>query len=75
MTRFLKRYTTIPVPHILHYGMTKESPDELRPFIIIEYIEHQYDLVDALNTPGIPDDKRPILDPQISEERLKFAYS
>ncbi|RLL93411.1 hypothetical protein CFD26_100911 [Aspergillus turcosus] len=58
------------MPHILHYGMTKDSPDELGPFIIMEYIEHEYDLVDALNTPGIPDDERPILDPQISEERL-----
>lgn len=61
VTRFLERYTIILVPHILHCGMTKESPDELGPFIIMEYIEHQYDLVDALNTPGIPDNKRLIL--------------
>lgn len=25
--------------------MTKDSPDELGPFIIMEYIEHEYDLV------------------------------
>ncbi|KAF4210543.1 hypothetical protein CNMCM8980_004023 [Aspergillus fumigatiaffinis] len=72
--RFLERHTSIQVPHILHYRMTKESPDVLGPFIIMEYIEHEYDLVDALNTPAIPDDERPILDPQISEERLIFAY-
>ncbi|KAF7176369.1 hypothetical protein CNMCM7691_002498 [Aspergillus felis] len=40
----------------------------------MEYIDDDYDLVDALNTPGIPDDERPILDPQISEEQLMFAY-
>ncbi|KAF4151187.1 hypothetical protein CNMCM6069_004357 [Aspergillus lentulus] len=72
--RFLEFHTSVPVPQILHYGMPKESPDELGPFIIIEYIEHEYDFVDALNTPEIPDDERPILDPQISEERLTFAY-
>ncbi|KAF4158940.1 hypothetical protein CNMCM6936_004730 [Aspergillus lentulus] len=72
--RFLEFPTSIPVPHILHYGMAKESPDELGSFIIMEYIEHEYDFVDALNTPGIPDDERPILDPQLSEERLIFAY-
>jgi hypothetical protein len=72
--RFLERHTNIAVPHILHYGMTKECPDELGPFIIMEYIEHDHDLVDALNTPGIPDDERPILDPNVSEERLVFAY-
>lgn len=74
VARFLERHTTIPVPHILHYGMTKESPDELGPFIIMEYVEHEYDLVDALNTPGIPVHERPVLDNQISEERLTFAY-
>lgn len=71
---FLKRHTTVPVPYILYYSMTKDSLDELGPFIIMEYIEHEYDLVDALNTPGIPDDERPILDPQIPEERLMSAY-
>lgn len=72
--RFLEFHTSIPVPHILHYGMAKERPDELGPFIIREYVEDEYDLVDALNSPGIPNDERPILDPQISEERLTFAY-
>ncbi|KAH1349604.1 hypothetical protein KXV50_009388 [Aspergillus fumigatus] len=72
--RFLEFHTSIPVPHILRYGMAEESPDELGPFIIMEYIDHKYDLVDALNTPGIPDDERPMLDPQIAEERLIFAY-
>ncbi|KAH1350474.1 hypothetical protein KXX63_003911 [Aspergillus fumigatus] len=72
--RFLEFHTSIPVPHILRYGMAEESPDELGPFIIMEYIDHKYDLIDALNTPGIPDDERPMLDAQIAEERLIFAY-
>jgi aminoglycoside phosphotransferase (APT) family kinase protein len=61
--RFLQYHTNIPVPHILHYGMTEESPDDLGPFIIMEYIEHEYDLVDALNTPGHTRSRTPDLEP------------
>ncbi|KAL1970105.1 hypothetical protein VTN77DRAFT_6510 [Rasamsonia byssochlamydoides] len=71
--RFLEHHTNIPVPHALHHGMTEESSDGLGPVIIMEYIEHDYDLVDALNTPGISDHERPILDPQISEDQLESA--
>ncbi|MCJ1250950.1 hypothetical protein MMC30_008179 [Trapelia coarctata] len=73
--RFIERNTTVPVPHVFHYGTTDESPYNLGPFIIMEYIEHAFDLVDALNKPGLSLDDRPILDPQISRERLEFVYS
>jgi len=73
--RFIKKNTTIPVPHVYHYGMTDESAYGLGPFMIMEYIEHAIDLVDALNKPGLTLDGRPILDPQISSERLEFVYS
>ncbi|KAI4126794.1 MAG: hypothetical protein LQ347_004831 [Umbilicaria vellea] len=72
--RLLQEQTTIPVPFILHYGMTDESPFGLGPFIIMEYIEHAYDLVDALNTPGLAIGERPILDPNIAAERLEYVY-
>jgi aminoglycoside phosphotransferase (APT) family kinase protein len=73
--RFLERHTDIRVPHILHYGMTDQSPAQLGPFIIMEYIENNADLVDALNTPGIPIEERPILDPDIAPSRLRSVYS
>jgi hypothetical protein len=73
--RYLSQNTTIPVPFILHYGMTDESPRKLGPFIIMEYIEHAHDLVDALNTPGIGLYDRPILDPRIPQTKLEFVYS
>jgi hypothetical protein len=73
--RFIERHTSIHVPHVLHYGMTAESPAGLgSPFIIMEYIENDADLVDALNTPGLKDEDRPILDPNISEDRLRSVY-
>ncbi|KAJ5757623.1 uncharacterized protein N7511_006317 [Penicillium nucicola] len=73
--RFLERHTDIRVPHILHYGMTDQSPGQLGPFIIMEYIENNADLVDALNTPGLLLEDRPILDPDISPPRLRSVYS
>lgn len=36
--------------------MADHSPTGLGPFIIMKYIENFSDLVDALNTPGLPDD-------------------
>jgi hypothetical protein len=73
--RFLERHTDIRVPHILHYGMAEHSPAQLGPFIIIEYIDNDADLVDALNTPGIPIEERPILDPDIAPARIRSVYS
>lgn len=55
--------------------MTEESPARLGPFITMEYIDDDSDLVDALNIPGRSDDNRPILDPNIDEERLRSVYS
>ncbi|EED22752.1 hypothetical protein TSTA_062390 [Talaromyces stipitatus ATCC 10500] len=72
--RFLEHFTNIRVPHILHSGMTAESPCGLGPFIIMEYIDHDYDFIDALNIPGRSRQERPILNPDISSERLELVY-
>ncbi|KAI1837531.1 transcriptional regulator family: Fungal Specific TF [Penicillium roqueforti] len=73
--RFLERHTDIRIPHILHHGTSDESPHGLGPFIIMEYIDHNADLVDALNTPGILDEERPVLDPNIGDNRLRSVYN
>ncbi|KAJ6184710.1 hypothetical protein N7519_006011 [Penicillium mononematosum] len=73
--RFLERHTGIRIPHVLYHGSSDESPNQLGPFIIMEYIDHNADLVDALNTPGIPDEERPVLDPNIDENRLRSVYN
>ncbi|BDD57632.1 hypothetical protein MAP00_002979 [Monascus purpureus] len=72
--RFIERHTSIRVPHVLHYGMTEGSPAGLGPFIVMEYIENDSDLVDALNTPGLQDDERCVLDPNVPEDRLRSVY-
>ncbi|KAJ5782409.1 hypothetical protein N7457_004183 [Penicillium paradoxum] len=72
---FLSQHSTIRIPRILHHGMTDDSPQCLGPFIIMEHIDNNADLVDALITPGLPDEDRPVLDPNISVHRLRSVYS
>lgn len=72
--RYIQAHTSIPVPFILHWGTKEESPCGLGPFIVMEYVEHVCDISDALNTPGIPYEGRPILDPSIDEEKLRELY-
>jgi hypothetical protein len=73
--RFLEHFTNIRIPHILHSGMTEESPCGLGPFLIMEYLNHEYDFIDALNIPGRSREERPIMNPDISSDRLELVYS
>ncbi|RAH68651.1 phosphotransferase family protein [Aspergillus aculeatinus CBS 121060] len=45
------------------------------PFILMEYIEHETKLYDALNTPGLPREQRGVLDPDIAEAKLRRLYA
>lgn len=72
--RYIQAHTSIPVPFILHWGTKEQSPCGLGPFIIMEYVNHDCDISDALNTPGIPYEDRPILDPTIDEGKLRKLY-
>ncbi|KFY01911.1 hypothetical protein O988_02455 [Pseudogymnoascus sp. VKM F-3808] len=72
--RYIQAHTSIPVPFILHWGTKEQSPCGLGPFIIMEYVNHDCDISDALNTPGIPSEDRPILDPAVDEGRLRKLY-
>jgi aminoglycoside phosphotransferase (APT) family kinase protein len=36
---FLRQKTTIPLPRILSWGLTADSPQQLGPFIIMDYVE------------------------------------
>ncbi|KAJ6179136.1 Aminoglycoside phosphotransferase [Penicillium mononematosum] len=73
--RFLADQTLIPIPLILHSGTKKESPLELGPFIMMEYVEHDTKMYAALNTPGCPVEVRGMLDPDIDKGRLELLYS
>jgi aminoglycoside phosphotransferase (APT) family kinase protein len=73
--RYIAKNTSIPVPHVYHYGSAAENPTGLGPFIIMDYIEHHRNMSRALLDPDRAPDMRPILDPNISDEKLEFLYS
>ncbi|KJZ76304.1 hypothetical protein HIM_04386 [Hirsutella minnesotensis 3608] len=73
--RYIGSHTTIPIPFLLHHGMPEESPGHLGPFTIMEWVENAGDLVDVVNTPGLTLQDPPVLDPDIDEAKLEYAYS
>ncbi|CAG7942047.1 unnamed protein product [Penicillium salamii] len=72
--RFIHDKTSIPVPFILHWGTRKDIPLQLNPFIIMDYIDHDTNMYDALNSPECSPSDRGALDPSIDENKLEFLY-
>ncbi|POR33713.1 Uncharacterized protein TPAR_06097 [Tolypocladium paradoxum] len=73
--RYVAANTIIPVPHVYYSAPGAENPTGLGPFIIMDYIEHHQNMSEQLLDPERPIDERPILDPEISEEKLEFLYA
>ncbi|KAJ5780265.1 hypothetical protein N7457_005425 [Penicillium paradoxum] len=72
--RYIHDETPVPVPFVLHCGPKKDSPLELGPFIIMEYIEHNSNMYDLLNIPNCPGKERGRLNPSIDENLLQTLY-
>jgi hypothetical protein len=72
--RHVATHTTIPIPHIYHYGTAAENPTGLGSFIIMDYIDHHENMSRALLDPKRPIDERPELNPNIPEEKLELLY-
>lgn len=73
--RYIAANTTIPVPQVYHYGTAADNPIGLGPFIIMDYVEHHQNMCRELLDPERAIDERPILNPDIGEEKLEFLYS
>ncbi|KAI0192764.1 phosphotransferase family protein [Astrocystis sublimbata] len=71
--RYIAENTTIPVPKVYHYGIAAENPIGIGPFIIMEYIEHEMTMSEALADPLDPDEYH-VLDPNVSEHKLNLLY-
>ncbi|KAB8276157.1 hypothetical protein BDV30DRAFT_206786 [Aspergillus minisclerotigenes] len=56
--RYICDQTSIPVPFVHHWGVKKDSPLELSPFIVMAFIEHDTNMYDVLNTPECPNEAR-----------------
>lgn len=72
--RFIYDKTLILVPFVLHWGTKKESPLELNPFIIMEYMDYDTNMYDVLNSPECPKTDRGALDSNINENKLESLY-
>ncbi|KAH8729212.1 phosphotransferase family protein [Ilyonectria robusta] len=72
--RYVAAHTTIPVPYIYHYGTAAENPTGLGSFIIMDYIDHHQNMSRALLDPERGIDERPVLNPNITNEKLEVLY-
>lgn len=72
--RYIAANTTIPVPHVYHCGTAGENPTGLGPFLIMEYIEHDKVMTQVMRDESQDIGETPILDPNISEDKLGFLY-
>ncbi|KAI0125046.1 hypothetical protein BJ170DRAFT_636059 [Xylariales sp. AK1849] len=68
---YISRYTQLPVPDTLHYGI---DPD-VGPFMIIQDLGTRRVMSDSLQMPGRDRGESPILDPNICDSTLKSIYS
>ncbi|KAM0280710.1 hypothetical protein ACHAQH_003880 [Verticillium albo-atrum] len=67
--RYVAANTTIPVPHVYHYGSADENPTGLGAFIIMDYVDHHQTLSHALNDPSRGVDEYHKLNPDITNEK------
>jgi len=68
---FLREKTTIPVPQIYSWGMTKDSPGNLGPFIILEHAQGET-LCDMLPPPTTTNPGQAVLSP--NHPQLAYIY-
>ncbi|KAJ5611764.1 hypothetical protein N7528_008869 [Penicillium herquei] len=64
----------IPVPSVSCWGQQQESPANMGPFIIMDYINHYGNMRDLLESPDRKPGERPVLNPDIPPLRLEFLY-
>lgn len=70
---YLSQNTTIPIPRILNWGLTAESPQQLGPFIIMDYVEGTL-LSNVLKQSTNSDEEGMVLDPNIDNSILTKIY-
>lgn len=70
---YLREKTKIPVPLVLDWGVTDESPCQLGPFLIMNYV-HGTTLSTLLKEPTETDQDEVILATDIDETKLQYVY-
>lgn len=70
---YLSQNTTIPIPCVHSWGLTAESPRQLGPFIIMDYMDG-VNLETVLKQPGAKNQASMILNPEIENNVLELIY-
>ncbi len=70
---YVREHTNIPVPRVRSWGLTEESPQQLGPFIIMDFVEGQ-NLGRFLAQPTEDKAKLVFLDPNVDEAKLDILY-
>lgn len=70
---YISKNTTIPIPRVLSWGLTTESPQELGPFIIMDYVEGTL-LTNIIKQPNEDTEASLILDPDVDDLILNKVY-
>ncbi|KAF2498882.1 phosphotransferase enzyme family protein-like protein [Lophium mytilinum] len=71
--KYLAQNTTVPVPRVTSWGLTQESPNQLGPFIIMEFTEGK-SLASILKKPTENDQQEVILNPEVADTTLEIVY-
>lgn len=72
--KYVAQKTTIPVPRVISWGSTKESPQQLGPFIIMDYVDGTR-LSTLLKQPTQNDEDDVVLNPDIDNTTLDTVYN
>lgn len=67
---YIAQHTQVPVPKVLHHGVDSD----IGPFMIIQDLGSRRGMGHALQAPGQDPNETAILDPDISEIKLKALY-
>lgn len=71
--KYLSEHTSIPIPRVHHWGLTEESPQQLGPFMIEEFMDGE-NLGDVLKDPALDEADAAILNPNIGDADLNSIY-
>ncbi|KAM5342110.1 hypothetical protein ACJ41O_015141 [Fusarium nematophilum] len=72
--KYLQEQSTIPLPRVHFWGSTEDSPQEIGPFILMDFMDGVC-LDDLLKKPTDSDLDPLILDPDIDLEKLRKVYA
>lgn len=70
---FLREKTTIPVPRVVSWGMTKDSPAHLGPFMIMEFVDG-ISLATTLQQPTENARDEVVLKTDVDDTKLDYIY-